>query len=253
MSLLKIVVILCFGFCRARAEEPTIILGTIEESSIVRIGTPYIHKLFQRIHIKSVDKPVPAERALEMISMSETDVDPFRIEGLEKAHPNIIRLPGVIYRSAIIAASPNPKLKVSGWGSLKELKICAKIGIKAIEERLVGIKQLFYSAHLIDMANMAIRGRCEVIIMHRGEWPEINRENIGSLYELSPILEQRDFYIYINKKHSALVPKLTQELEKMRQEGQWKEMQTKIDRASSEAKLQIAKRAKIQNNETDSK
>ena len=244
MNHVKIVLSLFLGFCIAQAEEPLIVLGTIEESSIVRIGTPYVHKLFRRIHVKSIDKPVPAERALEMVQSGETDVDPFRIEGLEKAYPNLIRVPGAIYKSAVVAASPNPKLKLVGWSSLKTHTICAKIGIKAIEARLTEMKRVYYSTHLIDMANMAIRKRCDVILIHRGEWPEINKENISGLYEISPELEHREFYIYINKKHSALVPKLAAEIKKMRADGQWKEMQLKIDKAATEAKSQIAQRAK---------
>jgi polar amino acid transport system substrate-binding protein len=220
------------------------ILGAIEESSIVEMGMPYVQKAFQRINIKSVSQSVPAERALNMANSGLTDADPFRVDGLEKTYSNLVRVPGSIYSSVVVVASPNPNLKIRGWESLKMYRVCAKIGSKAVEERLRGMKNVSFSHSLVDMAKMAGKGRCDVIVMHRGDWPKLNTGEIDGIYEIAPILEQRSLYIYLNKKHAALVPRLAEEIEKMRREGLWNEMQEKIDTAAARAKVQIIQRGK---------
>jgi polar amino acid transport system substrate-binding protein len=233
--------VLGIDFSSAQGDETVIIIGTIEGSSIIKPGMPYVHKIFQRIHIKSIEQTVPAERAVSMANMGETDADPYRIEGLEKDYPNLIRVPGSLYLSTIVASSTNPKLKIDGWDSLKPYRICARLGIKAVEERVKGMN-VFFSRSTKSQAQMMLRGRCDVMIHHRGEWMEINRAQLAGLYELSPPLEQRDLFLYVNKKHADLVPKLAEAIEKMREEGQWTELNNKIEAEIAEAKAEVLKR-----------
>ncbi len=231
------------GFSAEPAKHPEIVLGTIEGSTIIEAGMPYVHQLFGRIGVKSVERTVPAERAVSMANEGVTDADPYRIEGLEKNYPNLIRVPGAMYISTIVASGTDPKIKINGWESLKSHTICARLGIKAVEERVKGMN-VYFASSMVAMAEMTIRGRCDVMIHHRGEWMEINRARLGGLHELSAPLEQRPLYLYLNKKHSALVPKLAAAIEKMRAEGLWDELQNKIEAAATDAKERISKRGK---------
>jgi polar amino acid transport system substrate-binding protein len=72
----------------------------------------------------------------------------------------------------------------------------------------------------VSMLRMLKEGGCSVAIMDRND--PVARAAMASdpsLVQLKPPLEEMPLYIYLHKRHAALVPKLNAALKQMRADG----------------------------------
>ncbi len=148
------------------------------------------------------------------------DAEVARVIGLEEKFPNLIRIPVAIYQIEGVAITKNKDIPINGWESLSPYKIGVLRGVQFAEE---GTKNLNRerSNSLESLFRKLNAGRVDVVVEAKLNGViTIKRLMLhDSVRILQPPLVTIELFHYVHKKNEHLVPKLTQTLRKMRQNG----------------------------------
>jgi polar amino acid transport system substrate-binding protein len=218
-----------------RSHGQSVVLSHIHNDKPTALTFKVLQEAYRRLGIEAKEEFLPHERSLRASDAGEVDGEVMRIAGLEKEYPNLLRVPEPIYEFDTIAFTTGLVFKVEGWESLRPYQLCVLRGLKLSEQGTEGMNRMIGNSvdHLIEMLR---RDRCQVAILGRASWLEIDRLKAGPLRELQPPIATLQLFHYVNKRHAALVPKLAETLRQMRVEGVISAITASEDQAIAEAK-----------------
>jgi len=178
--------------------------------------------LFKRIGIEGKLTLVPAERALINVNSGIDDGDIFRIASAGQNYPNLVRVPEVVLTSDFIAYTKSPGIQIRDWSDLKPYTVAYPIGWKIYEANVRDVKGVTLTPSINELFPLLDKGRVDVILLDRwsGQW--LVRQNGLALQPMEPPLASVDMFMFLNKKHAALVPKISQALRDMKKDGSYK-------------------------------
>lgn len=174
---------------------------------------------FRRAGVRLRLVKLPPERALLNANAGIEDGDLTRIAGLEAHYPNLVRVPEKLVDWTFVAFSKNPAI-AANWDSLRSRPIGHVKGWKIYEQQLAGAPQVTTTESPEQLFRLLELNRIEVALYARwiGE-ALIQRQGIGGVQVLAPPLASREMYIYLHRRHTALVPKLAAALRAIKAEG----------------------------------
>jgi len=161
---------------------------------------------------------IPAERALMNANVGIEDGDTCRIAGLGKLYPDLVQIPEEILHLQMSVFTKLPDLKFNGLDSLKPYHVGYLIGWKILESKVVGTKAVTRFATDKDLFRALEEGLIDVAIYEKLQGDFLIRKGSG-VRVLEPPLFKPVCYLYLNKKHSVLIPLISEELKKMKQDG----------------------------------
>lgn len=173
----------------------------------------------QRIGMTAVVREVSPERSAVMANDGTTDGDIGRSSGLDKTYPNLLPVPEPIYHYAPTAFAYRRFDMSAGWESLRTHTTCIRRGLRQTEMRTRDMPRQVL-ADEAAMLRMLAAGGCSVVIMERNN--ALARAAMAAdppLLQLLPPMEVMPLYIYLHRKHAALVPRLAAALRQMRADG----------------------------------
>lgn len=181
------------------------------------------HVLFARLNIEVEVNALPGERALINANTGIDDGDMMRAPGFEKAFPNLVRVPEKIGKMDFMAYAMTPGVKINNWADLQSYDVGYASGWK-IFERKVKAKDVTVVRSIEALFPLLEQQRVNVILIDRwqGLW-EAQRHS-PAIHILEPPLASSEMYIYMNKRHAALVPELARQLAKMKADGTYEEI-----------------------------
>jgi polar amino acid transport system substrate-binding protein len=110
--------------------------------------------------------------------------------------------------------------KVSGSESIKPYNIGIVRGWKILELASAGAKSLTALESGEQLFGMLDATRIDLALLDKLQGLHfIKTLNLKGIKVLKPNLLEGQWYLYLNKKHEALIPRITAELRKMEQEG----------------------------------
>lgn len=209
--------LLCCLAAPLRAQE--LQLSIIAQHSINERIWPVMEAAARRAAVTVVARPMSAERGVVEASMGQIDGAVGRSLGVELKYPELLRVSEAVYHYAPTAYSYKPIDVGGGWSALREHSLCIRRGLQLTTARTKDMvrQQL---ADEVSMLRMLKEGGCSVAIMDRND--PVARAAMASdpsLVQLKPPLEEMPLYIYLHKRHAALVPKLSAALKQMRADG----------------------------------
>ncbi|MFP5417698.1 MAG: substrate-binding periplasmic protein [Gammaproteobacteria bacterium] len=207
-----------------RAETPILTLNDTNEppfTTVDRQGFVDVvaGEAFRRAGVQLRLIRLPAERGLINANAGTDDGDLTRIAGLEARYPNLIRVPEKLIDWEFVAFSKNASLSAS-WEVLRTLPVGHIRGWKIYEEQLVGAQSVVSANDSAQMFRQLRLDRIEVALYER--WLGLSlmkRMDIKGIAPLEPRIAKREMYIYLHKRHAALVPKLADALRAIKAEG----------------------------------
>jgi len=217
------VLLLMAGLARA-AEAPVLVLNDTNEPPFTTAdGKGFLDaiagEVFRRAGVRLRLVKLPAERGLINANAGIEDGDLSRIAGLEAHYPNLMRVPEKLIDWEFAAFGKNATLLVR-WETLHRYPVGNIRGWKIYEQQLAGAPhvvtaedpaQLFRQLQL-DRTEVALYERWQGLSLIRGQgWTDV--------HVLAPLLARREMYIYVHKRHAALVPKLAAALRAIKAEG----------------------------------
>lgn len=193
-------IVFCILPCLAGQASARTVPLVLNTSALAPVSAPdrsgfldlLYRELFARLGIAFEIQPLPAERALQNANAGIDDGEICRIAGLESTYPNLVHTTEPVMQYQMVVFSRERNFPVSGPESLLPYELGIVTGWKILEialiDRLVGMGAL-------------------------------NRLEIKGVRILSPPFLSGDWFLYLHKKHQALIPRIDAELRKMKQDG----------------------------------
>lgn len=174
---------------------------------------------FRRAGVKLRLVKLPAERGLINANAGTDDGDLTRIAGLDARYLNLIRVPEKLIDYEFVAFSKNAALPAT-WDALRAHPIGLIRGWKIYENQLAGALMVVTSDDSSQMFRQLQLNRIDVALYeHWLGLSLLKQQGIKGVHPLEPSLDKREMFIYLNKRHAALVPRLAKALRSIKAEG----------------------------------
>lgn len=218
--------LLVFGLAPAVAGNPTLTLSTnntpLDRKALEQLSQESLRRIGVDLKLVSL----PSERSLTAANLGEVDGEGLRVGGLggpDGPYPNLVQVPERFVRISFVAFSKNATISLdNGWDSLKPYRIAFINGWKMFEANAQGARVVNKVDKPEQLFRMLDEGRVDLVLYTHADGLLLAR-NLGltSVAPLSPALKEVDMYLYLHKKHQALVPKLTQAIRDLKADGSY--------------------------------
>jgi len=204
------------------AQQKTYIFHTAIQTPMKEILTSRIQEAFHRLNLNAKIVISPSSQRAMMLANEDGDGDAFRVPNIKEIAPdntnNLIQVSESIITVRLAVYSKNFSFPVEGWNSLKKYHNGARIGAKILEKNIPGERTFLPTT--VQLVQMLDSDRIDTMV----EWEliadnAIQQLKIKHIKKLSPCIKIQPFYIYLHKKHQALVPKLSKVLGQMKEDG----------------------------------
>lgn len=232
------VLLLTAGPVRA-AEMPVLVVNDTNEPPFTTAdGRGFLDAVageaFRRAGVRLRLVKLPAERALINANAGIEDGDMSRIAGLEARYPNLVRVPEKLIDWEFAAFGRDAALPAH-WETLRTHPVGHIRGWKIYEQQLAGAPHVVTAEDPAQLFRQLQLDRTEVALYERWQGlSRIQRQGLTDVHLLDPLLARREMYLYLHKRHAALVPRLAAALRAIKAEGLY-------DRLYREKVLSLAK------------
>ncbi|MFZ6872951.1 substrate-binding periplasmic protein [Undibacterium sp. Di27W] len=205
--------------------ETTLVLNTPFFAPITSPGRDgvldlFYAELFKRAGLKLEIQPMSAERSLLNVNSGIDDGDVSRVLGIDKAYPNLVRVPESVMFYQMVVFTRKPRFTVTGADSLKPFDVGILTGWKILERNIVDTRSLLKLETGAQLFSMLDKGRIDVAVIEKLEGLHfIQSLGLKDIKIMEPAFVEGDWFLYLHKKHEALVPRLTEAIRKMKQDG----------------------------------
>jgi polar amino acid transport system substrate-binding protein len=182
-----------------------------------------IKEAFSRIGREATVQWQPPERSLMNANMGIVDGDVGRIGGLNKEYPHLIQVPETFVTTDFLIFTKTFSIRLVAWESLKPYHVAIIRGHKIAEANVVA-RSLIKARNAEILFLLLNNDRVDVAICERLFGSMMARKTNPEIKGLEPPLATADFYLYLHKKHEALVPEIAKALETMKRDGTYKRL-----------------------------
>jgi polar amino acid transport system substrate-binding protein len=146
-----------------------------------------------------------------------------RTAGLEASHPNLLRVPEKLMDNEFVAYSSRGLTSpITGWSSLRPFDVAYVRGWKVFEDGLAGHPSRTAAVDGEQLFRLLRAGRVEIILFERwqGLW---QARQLGMQVHLhAPPLVRSEMFVYLHRKHAALLPAVSKALAAMKADGTYR-------------------------------
>lgn len=178
---------------------------------------------FGRVGVEVQVTAVPTARSIINVNAGIDDGDIFRVAGMEAEFPNVVRIPEKTLDNEFIAYTQPHRtdIRLGGWDDLKPYSVAYATGWKPFERNVRDVKELTKTASIHDLFGLLEKGRADLILMDRwqGQWIVVQQHYNVRLIE--PPLARFEMFMYLHRRHAALVPGVARALADMKADGSW--------------------------------
>lgn len=195
--------------------------GTPDQPGFLDTLAPAV---FKRIGIDAKLTRVPAERALLNVDSGLDDGDFFRAPDIEQDYPQLLRVPEPVMVYDFVAYTRRPDLRLGNWADLQPYSVAYPSGWKIFENNVKNVQDLTVTPSIRELFPLLEADRVDVILISRWAAVPLIRQHGYKYRALDPPLARVNMYMYLNKKHATLVPRLAQALKDMKADGSYKKI-----------------------------
>ncbi len=194
-------------------------LSTATQTGFVdRLVQQALERLGYRLHISHL----PAERALINANAGIDDGDLLRIGGLSTLYPNLVQVPEKVIDMDFVAFTRQRQLRIDGWASLPGHAVAIINGWKILEQNIPPETRPDKVKNARQLFTLLLKDRADLVLYSR--WAGLgflSRNQIHGIKILEPPLAKRAMFVYLNKKHRELVPRLAASLRQLKADGSY--------------------------------
>ncbi|MEK6662461.1 MAG: transporter substrate-binding domain-containing protein [Pseudomonadota bacterium] len=177
---------------------------------------------FRRIGLEIDVDTLPGERSLINTESGLDDGDLMRAPGFEKAYPNLVQVPEKMGDMDFVAYTIRNDIKGPiTWSRLADFTVGYTSGWK-IYDRMVKAREVSKVRAIDDLFPLLDLKRVDLILIDRWQGLYAARMHGGAVRLLEPPLTSSPMFMYLNKKHAAIIPELTRALAAMKADGAYK-------------------------------
>ncbi|MDH5297937.1 MAG: transporter substrate-binding domain-containing protein [Desulfobulbaceae bacterium] len=208
--------------------QPSLVLNTAGRQPLHRpdqtgIIDRLLREAFGRIGIRVVIQHLPPERALLNANAGIEDGEAARVGGLSATYPNLIQVEEKVFTTDFVAFTNHRALPIRNWKDLQPYDVAIVRGHKISEKNVTGTRSLIKAENTELLFGLLKNNRADVVVCERIFGLAAAKDaGIAGVRVLEPPLARLDFFVYLHKKHAAMVPKLAKALKEMRADGSYR-------------------------------
>lgn len=215
---------LALALAPARAGDTLVLSSGMHEPWTNAEGTGFtnlfVAELFQRLGLSAKVAFNPAAaRALQLADDGTDDGLAARIGGLEAQYPNLVRVPEPIFVNDFVATSLAGGPDIRGWDDLRPRSVAYILGWQVFEHNLPPVRELTLAKDSPQLMGLLKSGRAEMALHEAWQAQWQAHEQGFTIAVHRPALVSTPMYMYLNKRHAGLVPRIAAELRAMKAEG----------------------------------
>jgi polar amino acid transport system substrate-binding protein len=178
-------------------------------------------EVFGRIGIDATVLPLPVERALVNANAGVEDGDMFRTPGFEKEYPNLVQIPEKVLDFEFVAYALRGDVRVSGWGDLAPYIVAYVTGWKIFERNVRVAREVTTVRGVEQLFPLLATGRADVVLLDRWQGLWLAHQAGLNIRPLDPPLARVPMFVYLHRRHVALVGPAAAALAQTRGDGTW--------------------------------
>lgn len=179
-----------------------------------------VGEAFHRAGLRLKLVKLPAERGLINANAGIDDGDLSRIAGIDKAYPNLVRVPEKIFNMDFVAFTRTHLVSHASWYSLQAYSVGYITGWKIFEQSLLPGTEITRTQTPRQLMRMLELGRIQFALYSRWMGLAILKAmHKNDIKVIEPPLAQRAMYIYLNKRYRRYIPAITRALRVIKKEG----------------------------------
>jgi polar amino acid transport system substrate-binding protein len=171
---------------------------------------------------------LPIERALVNANAGIEDGDLYRAAGFEKDYPNLVQVPHPLIEQEFVAFALRSDIAVRGWSDLAPYNVAYITGQKIIERHLQGSGKALSVRDSEQLFALLASGRIDLAINNRWVGLAVAQRAGIPVRVLEPPLLRVPMFMYLHRKHEALVQPLAAALAAARRDGTWQGLHDRI-------------------------
>jgi|JFJP01.1.fsa_nt_gi polar amino acid transport system substrate-binding protein len=169
---------------------------------------------------------LPLERALNNLNQGMDDGMILCRHSRLDSYTNLRQVPEKIIDLQVTAFTDSGNLNIRNWTDLSSYNVGIVSGIKPIEQSLMGHGRIVKVKEPAQLFQLLKDKRVDYAIFSYWNGMEYIH-SLGLQNRVKPIdqpLSNHPMYMYVNKKHEALIPQLVQSLQAIKEEGRYQRM-----------------------------
>lgn len=207
---------------RANAQAATLTIGTNNTPLDRRALEDLTREALRRLGMTLTFVSLPSERSLHTANLGEIDGEGLRVAGLSTSYPNLIQVPERYIGISFVAFSSKPGIRLDqGWASLAPYSVAFINGWKMFEANASGARVINKVDKPEQLFRMLDSGRVDLALYTLADGLALAR-SMGlqqTIKVVEPALKNVDMFVYLHRRHEALVPRLAQVLREMKSDG----------------------------------
>ena len=187
-------------------------------------------ELSKRLGMKiEIQMLAAAERVLLNVNEGVVDGDVGRVLGLEKKYPNMVSVPVPVMKYEMVVFTRDANFNVAGADSIKAYNVGLVRGWKILEQAATGARSVTALESPEQMFSMLDKGRIDIALLEKLQGLQVIKSmKLKGIKFLQPNLLEGHWYLYLNKKHEALIPRISAELGEMERDGTLQRIYTNV-------------------------
>ncbi|MEE4352368.1 MAG: transporter substrate-binding domain-containing protein [Desulfatiglans sp.] len=204
----------------------TMVLSTPQETGFLDL---VIKEALARVEKEVVFVQLPPARSIILANDGALDGDISRVSDIHEItgnrFPNIVKVPEKLFDAYYVAFSKDVDIEIEGWESLKPYTVGIVTGFKIMEENTKEVKNLTKVENPRLLFTLLKKNRADMIIYDRYiGYGILKLMGMKGVKALDPPLATREFFLYLNKKHLKLIPKIAEAMAEMKKDGTYQDM-----------------------------
>ena len=201
-------------------QETGLLFSTFNAYSLSLTVTEIIQTAYKKLGIDTKVQYVPGNRSLKFSNDGHADGELFRIQGMNKTYPNLLRIPVPLLELETMAYARGGDIEIKGWSSLSAYRLGFLRGFKKAEQNTQGM-QTFSAESMSELFDLLARGRLDIVIESRIGGRMLSAEKKPfSITVLEPPIDKIRIYHYLHKDNKLLIPTLSAVLRQMTASGE---------------------------------
>ena len=167
----------------------------------------------------------PVGRSLILVNEGMDDGDGPRIAGLSATYPNMICVPEPFGDFVFGAFAKRRDIILNDWNDLADLNVAYITGWKIFDRNVTQAKSIIKVKDKNQLFRLLEAGRTDVVLISMlPGYATIEKLGLKGIRFIDPPLAIKPNFLYLNKRHKDLAPKLAQTLRELKQNGTYERL-----------------------------
>lgn len=208
-----------------KAEEALVINSAAQPPMVNEEHTGFLDELTKEIFRRlgrGVEVVVMNANARTLINVNKgiDDGNLVRIKGIDKIFKNLRRVPEHMTIFEFVCFAKDPAIRVDKWEDLEPYNVAFIRGWKILEQNVKKAKSINQVKDSGQLFELLQSDRADIVIFGplRGKYI-LEKKGIKGVSVLSPPLASKKVYLYLNKRHEAIIPAITKALVEIKSDG----------------------------------